>query len=77
MAHKSRRRRHRNGASSAPAAVTGWKLWLKRTLVWGLGAALVGALLLGIAVAVTMQGLPSYSQLRQSQHLRQYQAFPE
>ncbi|PIW55066.1 MAG: penicillin-binding protein [Sphingomonadales bacterium CG12_big_fil_rev_8_21_14_0_65_65_10] len=67
MAHKSRRRRHRNGASSAPAAVTGWKLWLKRTLVWGLGAALVGALLLGIAVAVTMQGLPSYSQLRQSQ----------
>jgi penicillin-binding protein 1A len=70
MAHKSRRRRHRNGAKSsrsAPAAVTGWKLWFKRLFVWGLGAALVGALLLGIAVAVTMQGLPSYSQLRQSQ----------
>lgn len=70
MPDKSRRSRHRKGARpsrKAPASVTGWKLWFKRLFAWGAGIAVLCALILGIAVAVTMQGLPSYSQLRQSQ----------
>ncbi|MXP08813.1 PBP1A family penicillin-binding protein [Pseudoblastomonas halimionae] len=70
MPTESRKRRRKSARPSrrAPAAVTGWKLWLKRLFLWGAGIAILCALVLGIAVAVTMKGLPSYNQLRQSQN---------
>ncbi len=47
---------------------TGWRLWLRRTLIWGSAFALLGVIGLGIAVAFAAQSLPSYSQLKSSQN---------
>ncbi|HVR89764.1 MAG TPA: PBP1A family penicillin-binding protein [Novosphingobium sp.] len=49
-------------------ALTGFRLWLRRVIVWGLGLSLLGALGLGIAVAFAAQSLPSYNQLKSSQN---------
>ena len=45
----------------------GWRLWLRRTAVWGGGLALVGALFLALAVVFTARSLPSYAALKSSQ----------
>ena len=47
---------------------TGWRLWLRRTLIWGSVLALLGAFGLGVAVVMAAQSLPSYSQLKSSQN---------
>jgi penicillin-binding protein 1A len=40
---------------------------MRRLFVWGLAFAILGALALGVAVALTAQSLPSYSELKSSQ----------
>ena len=45
----------------------GWRLWLRRLFVWGASFALVGAIFLGVAVAVTARSLPGYAALKSSQ----------
>ena len=45
----------------------GWRLWLRRAALWGGALALVGAIFLGVAVAVTARSLPSYAALKSSQ----------
>jgi penicillin-binding protein 1A len=45
----------------------GWRLWLRRTVLWGGAAAILGALFLGLAVAFAARSLPSYSALKATQ----------
>ena len=46
---------------------SGWRLWLKRSVIWGSAAAMLGVLFLGIAVAFAARSLPSYYQLKATQ----------
>ncbi|OYZ39491.1 MAG: penicillin-binding protein, partial [Novosphingobium sp. 16-62-11] len=41
--------------------------WLGRLFIWGVGFALLGAIALAVAVAVTMRSLPGYQELKSSQ----------
>ncbi len=41
--------------------------WFKRLMIWGFALALLGAIFLGGAVAVTMQSIPGYEELKRSQ----------
>lgn len=45
---------------------SGWRLWLRRLFRWGLVLAALATLGLGIAVALAVQRLPSYEQLKGS-----------
>jgi len=58
--------RRRQAGKRAPER-TGWRLWLRRLIVWGGAAALLGALFLGLAVAFAARSLPSYSALKATQ----------
>ena len=72
MAAKQPMRRGSRRSSSPPPSpprkpqAEGWRLWLRRTLVWGAGLALLGTLFLGVAVAVTARSLPGYAALKSS-----------
>src|SRR6476469_6445593 len=55
------------GRSQGRTERTGWRLWLRRLVVWGGAAALLGALFLGLAVAFAARSLPSYSALKATQ----------
>ena len=46
---------------------TGWRLWLRRALVWGGAFALLGLFVTGISVAMAYRSLPTYSALKRSQ----------
>jgi penicillin-binding protein 1A len=46
----------------------GWRLWLRRLLVWGGSAALIGAFALGCAIFFAARSMPSYSTLMGSQN---------
>ena len=73
MARRDNLRRGSRRASAPPPPkrrkpqATGWRLWLRRAAVWGGALALVGALVLGISVAVAYRSLPTYSALKSSQ----------
>ena len=76
MARNDNLRRGSRRASAPPpkpprktsrAAPVGWRLWLRRFAIWGGALALVGAIFLGVAVAVTARSLPGYSALKSSQ----------
>lgn len=41
--------------------------WLRRLLVWGAAFTLLGALALAVAVAITVQSLPSYERMKSTQ----------
>ncbi len=41
--------------------------FIRRTMVWGLGLALLGAMIVGVAVGLAAQSLPGYDQLKSSQ----------
>jgi len=58
-------RRRQSGRQRPPP--TGWRLWLRRSLIWGGAAALLGALFLGLAVVFAARSLPSYSSLKAAQ----------
>ena len=47
---------------------TGWRLWLRRTFVWGTALALLGVLFLGLAVMFAARSLPSYEELKATQN---------
>ena len=65
-ADADRRRQSRKPAGTA-AKPTGWRLWLRRGLVWGGGAALLAMLFLGLAVVFAARSLPSYGALKATQ----------
>ncbi|MEJ6011731.1 PBP1A family penicillin-binding protein [Novosphingobium aquae] len=41
--------------------------WFRKLLIWGFALALLGAIFLGVAVAVTAKSIPSYEELKRSQ----------
>jgi penicillin-binding protein 1A len=61
--------RRPDGGRSDPQPPKGSKLgrWLRRTMVWGAGFALLGIITLVVAVAVTMRSLPGYQELKSTQ----------
>ncbi|WP_271439424.1 transglycosylase domain-containing protein [Pontixanthobacter luteolus] len=48
--------------------LTGWKLWLRRTFLWGAALALLGVAFLGLAVFFAARSLPSYNELKATQN---------
>ena len=58
--------RRRQSSKQRPAR-SGWRLWLRRGVIWGGAAALLGVLFLGLAVAFASRSLPSYSALKATQ----------
>ena len=72
----SNQRGSRRSASTAAAAKRsaseqrgrrGWRLWLRRLILWGLALALLGLLFVGLAVAFAARSLPSFYQLQATQ----------
>ncbi|MGX7927703.1 transglycosylase domain-containing protein [Tsuneonella sp. HG094] len=60
-ADKQRRQQSRK----APAEeLTGWRLWLRRGLIWGGGATVLGVIFLALAVIFAARSLPSYGALK-------------
>ncbi|MCL4673760.1 MAG: PBP1A family penicillin-binding protein, partial [Sphingomonadaceae bacterium] len=53
-------------ASDRPAP-TGWRLWLRRLLLWGGGLALLGLLFVVVSVLFAARSLPSYEELKATQ----------
>ncbi|MGX7951521.1 transglycosylase domain-containing protein [Tsuneonella sp. HG249] len=45
----------------------GWRLWVRRGLIWGGAAGILAALFLGLAVLFAARSLPSYSALKATQ----------
>jgi penicillin-binding protein 1A len=43
---------------------SGWRLWLRRLIRWGLGLALVAFVALAVAVGIAVQRIPSFEQLK-------------
>ena len=60
----ARTKRHREPERT----LTGWRLWLRRTMIWGGALALLGALFLGLAVllAVAALGIPGRASNRRA-----------
>ncbi len=69
MSKRGERRRAAKAQSAAGGGKWrhGWRLWLKRALIWGGGAAVLGMLFLALAVAFAARSLPSYYQLKATQ----------
>ena len=72
MAGKQPMRRGSRRSSAPPPKPSrprpeGWRLWLRRAVLWGGALALIGAIFLGVAVAVTARSLPGYASLKSSQ----------
>ncbi len=47
--------------------LTGWRLWLRRSFIWGGALALLGFVFLALAVLFAARSLPSYEGLKASQ----------
>ncbi|MDE2561948.1 MAG: PBP1A family penicillin-binding protein [Sphingomonadales bacterium] len=68
MARRDNPRRPAPGRSSTSrTAKPWWRRLLRSLFMWGAGFALLGALVLGVAVAMTARSLPSYQSLKSSQ----------
>lgn len=50
--------------STGKRTASGWRLWVRRLLIWGGALALLGVLFLGLAVAFAARSLPSYAELK-------------
>lgn len=65
----SRRKAARpTGKRAGKHGATGWRLWMRRLAIWGGALALLGALFLGLAVAFAARSLPSYGELKATDH---------
>ncbi|MDE2437031.1 MAG: PBP1A family penicillin-binding protein [Sphingomonadales bacterium] len=67
MARSDIRRSAPSGRQPEKAPVSGWRRFIRRVFVWGFAMALLGAIVLAVAVGLTAQTLPSYEQLKSSQ----------
>jgi penicillin-binding protein 1A len=67
---RSRRRQEneRHRRRQRPPRRTGWRLWLRRTVVWGCSLALLGAFALGCAVFFAERSMPSFYALKGSRN---------
>lgn len=69
---RGKRRASAERANTPPAGSGGtppprWRLWLKRTLVWGGGLAALGLLFLAFAVGFAASSIPDYATLKATQ----------
>lgn len=60
--------RRKAAKSTGKHKTSGWRLWVRRLIIWGGALALLGALFLGLAVAFAARSLPSYAELRATEH---------
>ncbi|MFC0588621.1 transglycosylase domain-containing protein [Novosphingobium aquiterrae] len=67
MARSDTRRTAPRGGQPEPAPRSGWRRMIRRIFVWGVAAALLGAIALAVAVGLTARTLPSYQELKTSQ----------
>ena len=70
MAKRGSRRRRAASNKQKKAGrkkASGWKLWLRRTFIWGGAATVLAGLFVALAVGFAARSLPSYSQLKASQ----------
>ena len=65
---RSSRQSARSRGRREPPERSGWRLWLRRALVWGGALAVLGLIALGSAVFFAARNMPSYSALMSSQH---------
>ena len=65
---RSSRQSARSRGRREPPERSGWRLWLRRALVWGGGLAVLGLIALCSAVFFAARNMPSYSALMSSQH---------
>lgn len=56
------------GGKPAKPKPTGFRLFMRRLLVWGGGFVLLGILSLGVAVGLAASSLPDYDELKASQN---------
>ena len=68
MARTPDRRRSRGRGTAAAPPRRGWRLWLRRLLIWGGGLAILGVFALGVAVVFAARSLPSYDEMKSSQN---------
>ncbi len=72
MARRGSRRaageaQRRRQSTKAKREATGWRLWLRRAVLWGGGAAVLAAIFVALAVLFAARSLPSYASLKASQ----------
>ncbi|MBO0748818.1 MAG: PBP1A family penicillin-binding protein, partial [Porphyrobacter sp.] len=65
---RQRRDNERRPPAKPPRATGGWRLWLRRLLVWGGSLVLLAAFALGCAVFFAARSMPGYSTLMGSQN---------
>ncbi|MXO59019.1 PBP1A family penicillin-binding protein [Altererythrobacter salegens] len=67
---RSRKRKRQETSRRAEREKTqsGWRLWLRRGIVWGGALALLGVIALGSAVLFAARSMPNYSSLMSSQN---------
>ncbi len=63
---KSSQSNAKRTASSGGGGPSRLRIWIKRIVRWALGLALVGAVALGVAVAIAVQRMPSFEELKKS-----------
>jgi penicillin-binding protein 1A len=65
---RKRKRTERSRRGREAETQGGWRLWLRRALLWGGGVALLGLIALVSAVFFAARNMPGYSALMSSQH---------
>ncbi|PLK24428.1 transglycosylase domain-containing protein [Novosphingobium sp. TH158] len=63
----TRQRIGSQGEPPPPVRVKKKRGWFRKLVIWGVALSLLGAIFLGVAVAVTMQSVPTYEELKRSQ----------
>ena len=65
---KRRQENERRRQQKAVRESSGWRLWLRRIVVWGGSGALIGAFALGCAIFFAARSMPSFATLMGSQN---------
>ncbi|WP_305097042.1 transglycosylase domain-containing protein [Croceibacterium aestuarii] len=65
---RKRKRQETSRRAREDTPRSGWRLWLRRGVLWGAGLALLGVIALGSAVLFAARSMPSYSSLMSSQN---------
>ncbi len=67
MARNDIRRSSSGSRQPEPPQPSGFRRFVRRVFVWGLGFALLGVMIVAVAVGLAAQSLPTYSELKSSQ----------
>jgi penicillin-binding protein 1A len=67
MGQRGSRRRSAANEAEQKAPLTGWRLWLRRAFLTGVGVSLLAVLFVAVSVLFAARSLPSYEQLKAEQ----------